>query len=39
MSELRDVSDVVLDTTGMKERDLVYQVENFIGKDRDQSFT
>lgn len=38
MSELRDVSDVVLDTTGMKERDLVYQVENFIGKDRGPEF-
>ncbi|WP_018963052.1 RNase adapter RapZ [Coprothermobacter platensis] len=38
MSELRDISDFVLDTTNMKDKELVYHVENFVGKDRGPEF-
>jgi UPF0042 nucleotide-binding protein len=38
LSGLRDISDVVLDTTNMKDRELVFHIENFIAKDRGPEF-
>ncbi|NPV88640.1 RNase adapter RapZ [Coprothermobacteraceae bacterium] len=38
LAALRAVSDVVIDTTGMKERDLVFHVSELIGQERGPEF-